>query len=62
MDIVLLNIMGSAALASAVIAGIMSQRLSREIAGSVAIRPDPLTGRAQTVTPYGLVAIGASAR
>jgi len=61
MDIVLLNIMGSAALASAIIAGIMSQRLSREIAGSVAIRPDPL-GRAQTVTPYGLVAIGASAR
>jgi hypothetical protein len=42
MDIVLLNIMGSAALASAIIAGIMSQRLSREIAGSVAIRPDPL--------------------
>jgi len=45
MDIVLLNIMGSAALASAVIAGIMTQRLSREIAGSVAIRPDPLPDR-----------------
>ncbi len=42
MDIVLLNIMGSAALASAIIVGIMSQRLSREIAGSVAIRSDPL--------------------
>jgi hypothetical protein len=42
MDIVLLNIMGSAALASAIVAGIMSQRLSREIAGLATIRPDPL--------------------
>ena len=42
MDIVLLNIMGSAALASAIIVGIMTQRLSREIAGLAAIRPNPL--------------------
>jgi len=42
MDIVLLNIMGSAALASAIIVGIMSQRLSREIAGLATIRSDPL--------------------
>ena len=42
MDVVLLNIMGSAALASAIIVGIMSQRLSREIAGLATIRPDPL--------------------
>jgi hypothetical protein len=33
MEVFLLNVMGSAALASAVIAGIMTTRLSREISG-----------------------------
>jgi len=41
MDIVLLNIMGSAALASAILAAVITQRLSREIAGLAAVRPDP---------------------
>jgi hypothetical protein len=41
MDIVLLNIMGSAALASAIVAAIMTQRLSREIAGLATVRPEP---------------------
>ncbi|WP_201831608.1 hypothetical protein [Microvirga zambiensis] len=45
MDIVLLNVMGSAALASAIVAGIMTQRLSREIAGLATIKPDPLPER-----------------
>jgi hypothetical protein len=34
MEVFLLNVMGSAALASAVIAGIITTRLSREISGS----------------------------
>jgi hypothetical protein len=33
MEMVLLNVMGSAAVASAVIAGVMSTRLSRAMAG-----------------------------
>jgi len=32
-EVILLNVMGSAAVASAVIAGVMTARLSREIAG-----------------------------
>jgi len=34
MEMVLLNVMGSAAVASGVIAGFITMRLSREIAGS----------------------------
>jgi len=34
MEVFLLNVMGSAAVASAVIAGIITTRLSREISGS----------------------------
>jgi hypothetical protein len=34
MDIWLLNVMGSAAMASAIVVGIMTQRLSRNMAGS----------------------------
>lgn len=41
MEVFLLNVMGSAALASAVIAGIMTSRLSREIAGSADSPLDP---------------------
>ena len=41
MEVFLLNMMGSAAVASAVIAGVMSTRLSREIARSCDSRPEP---------------------
>jgi hypothetical protein len=34
MEVVLLNVMGSAAVASAVIVGFMATRLSRELAGA----------------------------
>ncbi len=40
MEIFLLNVMGSAALASAVIVGIIATRLSREIARASANRPE----------------------
>ena len=33
MEVILLNVMGSAAVASAVIAGVVATRLSREMAG-----------------------------
>jgi hypothetical protein len=42
MDVFLLNVMGSAAVASAVIAGVMTTRLSREIARAGDSRLEPL--------------------
>jgi hypothetical protein len=41
MEVFLLNVMGSAAVASAVIAGLMSTRLSREIAHACDSRLEP---------------------
>ena len=40
MEVFLLNVMGSAAVASAVLAGILTTRLSREISGSPEIDMD----------------------
>jgi hypothetical protein len=42
MEVFLLNVMGSAALASAVIAGVMTTRLSREIARAYDPHVEPL--------------------
>jgi len=42
MDLFLLNVIGSAAVASAVLAGIIANRLSRKIAGSSHTPSDPL--------------------
>jgi len=41
MEIFLLNVMGSAAVASAVLAGAMSNRLSKELAGAARDHSDP---------------------
>jgi len=40
-EVFLLNVMGSAAIASAVIVGVLTTRLSRELAGMTGSRPDP---------------------
>jgi len=46
LDVVLLNVMGSAAVASAVIVGLMTTRLSRAMAGSAESQPEkPNQGR-----------------
>ncbi|WP_153885307.1 hypothetical protein [Microvirga tunisiensis] len=42
MDVLLLNVMGSAAIASAVVAAVMATRLSRELAGLA--RDEPASG------------------
>jgi hypothetical protein len=48
-EVVLLNVMGSAAVASAVIIGIMTTRLSREMAGTTGRQPEkPGQGRADS--------------
>jgi hypothetical protein len=41
MDVFLLNVMGSAAAASGIIAGIIATRMSREIAHACDSRPEP---------------------
>jgi len=45
MEILLLNVIGSAAVASAIIAGAMSTRLSKELAGSAHDRSDSGRGK-----------------
>jgi hypothetical protein len=39
-EVVLLNVMGSAAVATAVIVGVMTTRLSREMAGTTGRQPE----------------------
>ena len=47
-DVVLLNVMGSAAVASALIVGVMTARLSREMAGLNQHVKQPDQGRADS--------------